>query len=105
MIGNIFKLVRIANGLLVKKEVTVNSNVDDLTLRNLEEECSEPAFKTVVRLADFYNIPIDKIIEFDKKQQEGNLDYQQTLEMILHYYNENPDRKEGFQKRIGSKKN
>ena len=105
MIGNIFKLVRIANGLLVKQEVMENANVDAFTLRNLEEENAEPAFKTVSRLADFYNLPIDKIVEFDRKQQENNLDYQQTLEMILHYYNENPDRKEGFQKRIGNKKN
>ena len=105
MMGNILKLVRIANGLLVKQDVTNNANIDALTLRNLEEENAEPAFKTVVRLADFYNIPIDKLLEFEKIQQEDNLDYQQTLEMILHYYNENPHRKEGFQKKIGSKKN
>lgn len=84
MLNNIVKSIRIANDMSTK-EASQLMGVRPSFLSELESGVRNITIGSLNRIALAYNIPVSKIMFFEEQQKEKNMNYRQTLIMILEY--------------------
>lgn len=84
--GNVFRLIRIANNNMSVKDAAEQIGVSSSYLCDIESGRKNISLESLNKLASFYNIPASQILLIDEAQIENNLDYKQTLKLILEYY-------------------
>lgn len=86
MIGDILRLIRLANNNMSLREVSEKSGIDFTHISELENGIYKASIRTLRKLASAYDLPLSQILLFEQQQLEEGLNYQKTLKMILDYY-------------------
>lgn len=84
MLNNIVKYIRIANDMSTK-EVAELMGVRASFISDLENGTRNITMSSLKKLAIAYNISVSQILFFDEQQEQNNMNYRQTLIMILKY--------------------
>ena len=84
--GNVFRLIRIANNNMTVTDAAKQLEVSSSYLCDIESGRKNVSLKILNKFSSFYNIPVSQILLIDEAQIEDNLDYKQTLKLILEYY-------------------
>ena len=85
MINDVVKSIRIANDMSTK-EVAQLMGVRSSFVSDLENGTRNITMSSLNKFAIAYNISVSKILFFVGQQEEKNMNYRQTLIMILKYY-------------------
>ena len=91
MLRTIVKSIRIANDMSTK-EVAQGMGVRQSFVSDLENGTRNITMGSLSKMAEVYDIPVSQIMLFDEKQEEQNLNYRQTLLMVLKYYEYEKDK-------------
>ena len=91
MLRTIVKPIRIANDMSTK-EVAQGMGVRQSFVSDLENGTRNITMGSLSKMAEVYDIPVSQIMLFDEKQEEQNLNYRQTLLMVLKYYEYEKDK-------------
>ena len=91
MLRTIVKSIRIANDMSTK-EVAQGMGVRQSFVSDLENGTRNITMCSLSKMAEVYDIPVSQIMLFDEKQEEQNLNYRQTLLMVLKYYEYEKDK-------------
>ena len=86
MLGNILRLIRIANDNKNIKDIAKEIGITPNYLCDLEKGNKRVSLKILKKIALFYDMPLSQIFLFDELQNQNNLNNQQILKMILEYY-------------------
>ncbi len=84
MLNKIVKYIRIANDMSTK-EVAELMGVRCSFVSDLENGTRNITMSSLKKLAIAYNISVSQILFFDEQQEQNNMNYRQTLIMILKY--------------------
>lgn len=85
MLGETLKIIRIANDKKIT-QISLETGISKSYLTEIERGIKKPSLEILKKLCTNYNIPFDKLIAFNKFSEDANLNYLQTLLMILEYY-------------------
>ena len=78
--------MRIVNGNKTIKEVSEITGIAITNISLIEKGVYVPRLSTLQKFTKAYNVTPSIIHDFDERQTNGDLDYQQTLYMILQHY-------------------
>ena len=82
MIGDILKLIRIANENMSIKEAANKIGISEAYISEIEQGNKQFSLNTLKKFSSVYNVPASKIMLWDEEQE----DYQRTLLIILKHY-------------------
>lgn len=85
MLGNILRLIRIANDHSIKK-VAEKTGVSSAYVCEIEKGKKTPSLKILKKYAKVYGIKVSKIITLAELQETNNLSNNQILIFILEFY-------------------
>ena len=85
MLGYILKLTRIAINMSTK-DAAIKSGVSSTYISEVESGNKTPSLSMLKKIALTYDISVSKLLLFEELATEQNLNYQETLKLILEYY-------------------
>lgn len=85
MLGETLRIIRIANDKKIT-QISLETGISKNYLSEIERGIKNPSLEILKKLCTNYNISFDKLIAFNKFSEDTNLNYSQTLLMILEYY-------------------
>ena len=85
MLGLVLKLTRIANNITTKS-VADKSGISSTFICDIENSRKKVSLENLKAIVKVYDIPLSKILFFEEKATEKQMNYQQILKMILEYY-------------------
>ena len=85
MIGNVIKSIRIVNNKS-ETEFARSLNVSHAFISKIEKGEKRFSLKKLQKVSEIYNIPVSKIQELDKLDNEQKLSYMQLLKYVVDYY-------------------
>ena len=87
MIGDVLRILRFINGDLTLETVSKGSKVTMTNISAYETNKKKPTEEMLFRLAEFYHIPSEKIIELSTFQNVYSLDTLELTYLIAEKYN------------------
>lgn len=85
MINETLRIFRISNDMKII-EIAKKGNISKSYLSEIENKKKMPSDKILLNLATCYNIPVEIIKFIDQYSDEKKLNYQQTLLLVLKYF-------------------
>lgn len=85
MLGYILKLTRIAINMSTK-EAAIKAGTSSTYISEVESGNKTPSLSMLKKIAITYDISVSKLLLFEELATEQNLNYQETLKLILEYY-------------------
>lgn len=85
MLGDILRLIRIANDIKVK-DAAISMDISSAYVSEVENNNKQVSFTILKKFSKLYDIPLSKIFLFEELQKDENLNNQQVLKIILEYY-------------------
>ena len=87
MVGNVLRILRFINGNLTLEAVSKNTFVTPSRLSLYENNDKNPSEEMLSRLANFYHISSEKIIELSLIGEKYNLNLLELTYLIAKEYN------------------
>lgn len=85
MLGDLLKIVRIVNDIKVIDASRI-SGISSSSICQYEKNTKNIPLDKLIILANMYNIKPSELMKLYEIQVENNLDYKNTLLLVLNYY-------------------
>ncbi len=86
MLGNILKIIRIANDNMSVKDAASKMGVSSSYITEIENGNKTPSLNTLRKFSIVYNIPVSRIVGLDEQEEDEKMSYQELLRNVLQYY-------------------